>query len=203
LQFFTGYCHQSLGEWHEAMASELEEAIKLYESARDVYAKTDQVRWARTQNNLGIAYSESPGGDRAGNLQKAIDAFQAALRVKTEKDFPFDWAETQNNLGIAYSELPGGDRSGNLQKAIDAYEAALRVRTEKDFPFDWAITQYNLGLLFAGQSTGDRIQNLEKAKSCFEAALRVWSEKGFPDDHRDASNHLAIIEQEIGKLEVK
>jgi tetratricopeptide (TPR) repeat protein len=99
--------------------------------------------------------------------------------------------------------LPGGDRSGNLQKAIDAYEAALRVRTEKDFPFDWAITQYNLGLLFAGQSTGDRIQNLEKAKSCFEAALRVWSEKGFPDDHRDASNHLAIIEQEIGKLEVK
>jgi hypothetical protein len=62
--------------------------------------------WAETQNNLGKAYAELTTGDRTANLQKAIDLYEAALPVSTEKDFPVAWAETQNNLGIAYAELP-------------------------------------------------------------------------------------------------
>ena len=61
-----------------------------------------------TQNNLGIAYSDLPTGDRGENLRRAIACYEAALRVYTEADFPSDWAVTQNNLGIAYSEPPDG-----------------------------------------------------------------------------------------------
>ena len=100
-----------------------------------------------TQNNLGTAYSDLPGGDREANLRQAIACYEAALRVRTEADFPQDWAMTQNNLGNAYADLPGGDRAANLRQAIACYEAALRVYTEADFPQDWAMTQNNLGLL--------------------------------------------------------
>ena len=55
-----------------------------------------------TQNNLGTAYSDLPTGDRGENLRRAIDCYEAALRVYTESDFPSDWATTQNNLGNAY-----------------------------------------------------------------------------------------------------
>ena len=94
-----------------------------------------------------------PIGDRAPNLQKAVEAYQAALRVYTEKDFPYGWAKTQTNLGNVYYGLPIGDRAANLQKAIDAYQAALRVYTEKDFPTDWAWSQTALGTAYAGLST--------------------------------------------------
>jgi tetratricopeptide (TPR) repeat protein len=153
------------------MAAKLQEAIGHFEKAAEAYKGTDQKNWVRTQNNLGAACSALPTGDRAANLQKAIDAFQAAPRVTTEKDFPIAWATTQNNLGIAYSELPTGDRAANLQKAIDAFQAALRVTTEKDFPADWAETQKNLGETYTVIPGGNRPENLKSVKAYFEAAL--------------------------------
>lgn len=42
--------------------------------------------WARTQNNLGIAYRNLPTGDRSENLAKAIACYEAASRVWTEHD---------------------------------------------------------------------------------------------------------------------
>ena len=32
------------------------------------------------------------------NLRRAIDCYQAALRVYTEADFPEEWRETRDNL---------------------------------------------------------------------------------------------------------
>jgi len=32
-------------------------------------------------------------GDRVENSKEAVNAYQAALRVRTEKDYPLDWAE--------------------------------------------------------------------------------------------------------------
>jgi len=73
---------------------------------------------ASCQNNLGATYWQLPTGDRGENLKKAIACYEAALRDRTEKDFPVDRANTQNNLGVAYWNLPTGDRGENLKKAI-------------------------------------------------------------------------------------
>jgi tetratricopeptide (TPR) repeat protein len=121
---------------------------------------------------LGGAYADMPAGDRADNFQKAIDAYQAALRV-TEKDFPAEWAMTQTNLGNEYLGFRTGDRAASLQRAIDAYQAALRVRTEKDFPAEWAWTQNSLGAAYSDLPTGDRAANFQKAIDAYQAALRV------------------------------
>jgi tetratricopeptide (TPR) repeat protein len=190
LQFFTAVCDLSLAAGQRNIGANCQEAIELFAKAAKVYEATDKGKWAKTQNNLGIAYSELPTGDRAENMKKAIAAHEAALGVFTQKDFPTDWATAQNNLGSAYWALPTGDRAENLKKAIAAYEAALRVYTEKDFPTDWAKTQNNLGIAYSDLPTGDRAENLKKAIAAYEAALRVCTEKDFPTDWAMAQNNL-------------
>lgn len=44
--------------------------------------------WAMTENNLVTAWSALPTGDRAANLEKATTSCEAALRLRTEADFP-------------------------------------------------------------------------------------------------------------------
>jgi tetratricopeptide (TPR) repeat protein len=193
LQFLTAFCDHSLASGQKNMSANLQEAIGLYEKAAKVYAGQEQQsekKWASTQSNLGNAYVDLPTGDRAANLQKAIAAFEAALRVSTEKDFPAVWAGIQNNLGNAYVELPTGDRAANLQKAIAAFEAAQRVSTEKDFPARWATAQNNLGTAYSQLPTGNRAANLQKGIAAFEAALRVSTEKDFPADWAEIQCNL-------------
>ena len=169
------------------------ECLQVAESARAAAERLgDKTALASSQNNLGIAYSDLPVGDRADNLRKAIACYKAALRVRTERAFPVQWAMTQNNLGAAYGELPKRDGADNLQKAINCFEAALRVRTERDFPLDWAITQINLGVAYANLQTGDRADNLQKAITCYQAALRVYTERDFPLQWAGPQNNLGI-----------
>ena len=144
-------------------------------------ALKDGLLVAGCQNNLGLAYAELPTGDRGANLQRAIECFEAALRVYTERDFPVQWAATQNNLGIAYRNLLTGDRGANLQRAIGCFEAALRVYTERDFPVDWATAQNNLGVAYGDLPTGDRGENLQRAIGCYEAALRGYKAAGLTE----------------------
>ena len=81
-------------------------------------------------------------------LEKAIEAYQAALEVFTRERLPLDWARTQNNLGSAFLSL--GERqpmAGWFEKAIQAYSAALQVLSRKEAPLDWAAAQSNLGFV--------------------------------------------------------
>lgn len=73
---------------------------------------------------LGLAYAQWAGGDRAENMERAIEAFRQALADVAERNDV--WTERQNNLGTAYLDRVRGDRADNLEKAIAAYEAAHR-----------------------------------------------------------------------------
>src|SRR5438874_1489018 len=69
--------------------------------------------WATTLHNLGAAYVDWPGGERAENLELAIAAYRDALRVRTRRALPSAWAATMNNLGVAYTERVRGERAEN------------------------------------------------------------------------------------------
>src|SRR5438552_2633368 len=98
-----------------AGVAQLRHVIQIYKAGLEVITESEiPIQWATIQNNLGVAYTELPHGDRTDNLQRAIACFQAALRVRTENDFPVDWMMTQISLGNAYRELPCGDRADNL-----------------------------------------------------------------------------------------
>ncbi len=84
-------------------ANNLEIAITGYQTLLEVYTREAFPEdWARTQNNLGNAYSDRIRGKRADNLELAITALNQSLEVYTREAFPEDWARTQNNLGNAY-----------------------------------------------------------------------------------------------------
>jgi tetratricopeptide (TPR) repeat protein len=85
-----------------------------------------------TQDNLGTALATI--GKRASDtsrLEEAIDAYRAALEVRTRELVPLAWALTQNNLGTALARL--GECAYNtsrLEEAVKAYRAALEVFRE-------------------------------------------------------------------------
>jgi tetratricopeptide (TPR) repeat protein len=98
-----------------------------------------------TQNNLATAYSDRLTGDKAANLEAAIECYKLALEVRTREDFREKWATTQNNLAIAYSDRLTGDKAANLEAAIECYKLALEVRTPINFPTDCLQTARNWG----------------------------------------------------------
>jgi hypothetical protein len=153
--------------------------------------------WAATQNNLGLAYSNLPGGDRDANLRAAISCYERALHVHTREAFPVDWAMTQNNLGNAYSNLPGGDRDANLHTAISCYKQALHVLTREAFPAEWATTQNNLGAAYSDLPGGDRDANLHAAIFCYEQALLVYTCEAFPAEWAATQNNLGVAYSDL------
>ncbi|MEG4631732.1 CHAT domain-containing protein [Microcoleus sp. AR_TQ3_B6] len=148
-------------------------------------------KFAQTQNNLAVAYSNRINGSRAENLERAIEFCQAALTVRTLEDFPEYWAGTQNNLAKAYRNRINGSRAENLERAIEFYQAALTVRTLEDFPEDWATTQNNLANAYGNRINGSRAENLERAIEFFQAALTVRTLEDFREDWAMTQNNLA------------
>ena len=131
---------------HGNMAENNNRAIAIHEGTLAVVVpgSTD---WAMAQNNLGNAWQNMPTGDRGENLQRAIEAYEAALTVRTKVAHPVAWAMTQNNLAVALAaiaELDGQDRCGLLRRAIAAGKGALTIRTAKAMPHDHASTSRNL-----------------------------------------------------------
>ncbi|MCL1470440.1 CHAT domain-containing protein, partial [Argonema antarcticum] len=114
-------------------------------------------------------------GERAENIEKAIEFYTAALTVRTRDAFPENWARTQNNLANAYSDRIRGERAENIEKAIRCYREALEVRTPSAFPLDCLDTGRNLGnLAFELQDWNNAIYGYENAISAVEQS-REWA----------------------------
>ena len=95
--------------------------------------------WAALQGELSNSLAQSLSGDRAENIEQAIDAYQQALQVMTRQAMPVEWAQTMINLAMAYYYRIRGDRAENIEQAIDAYQQALQVMTRQAMPVEWAL----------------------------------------------------------------
>ena len=74
-----------------------------------------------------------------------MQAYRAALEVRTRKRVPPDWASTQTNLGSALAAL--GERetgTERFEQAVHAHRSALVVFTVEDLPQYHKIAQDNL-----------------------------------------------------------
>ncbi len=156
------------------------------------YEKFPQ-EWARTQTNLGTAYLFRIRGERAENLEQAINLYKAALTVRNREEFREQWAGIQMNLGTSYRHRILGKREDNLETAIQCYQAALQVRTREDFPFEWAEAKNNLATAYADRILGEKADNLEKMIACYQAALQVYTRTDFPEDWANTQNNLGNV----------
>jgi transcriptional regulator with XRE-family HTH domain len=118
----------------------------------DLPQATDPALWAGLQNSLAISLrnqgSRTEGEAGAALLGQAVDAYRAALEVRTRADHPVHWAQTTQNLAIALSEqgnrTEGAAGAALLGQAVNACRAALKVYTRADHPLYWATTTQNL-----------------------------------------------------------
>jgi tetratricopeptide (TPR) repeat protein len=148
-----------------------------------------------TQHNLGNAYGNRILGERAENLEAAIQCYSTALEVLTRAALPQYWANTQINLGNAYLDSIWGERAENLEAGIGCYLAALEIFTCEAFPYDWATIQNNLGIAYGNRIRGERAKNLEAAIRYFLAALQVRTRQAFPQDHIATQFNLGLAYQ--------
>jgi len=155
--------------------------------------------WATTKNNLGNALSTLGERGDDGALQKAINAYEDALKEWTRDKVPLQWAATKNNLGAALSTLGERGDDAALQKAINAYEDALKERTRDKVPLDWAMTKNNLGNALSTLGRRGDDAALEKAINAYEDALKEWTRDKVPLDWAMTKNNLGAALQTLGE----
>jgi tetratricopeptide (TPR) repeat protein len=143
--------------------------------------------------DAAVELSRFPFASRAENLHGAIEAFRAALKVRTREEFPESWALAQSNLGSALTQVPTGNRAENLRQAIEAFRAVLMVYTAEEFPQRWAATQVNIGTALADLPIGDRTENLRQATDAFRYALSVYTYADYPENWAAVQNHLGGV----------
>lgn len=142
---------------------------------------------------MALAYTDRIRGERADNLERAIDAVTQALQVRTCDAHPADWAATQNNLANAYLHRIRGERADNLERAIMSYKKALHVYTRDAFPEQWAATQNNLALAYFYRIRGKKAENLGRSIEAYQLALQARTPDAFPKDCRDTAQNLAFL----------
>ncbi len=49
--------------------------------------------------NLATAYSDRIRGDKAANIERAIEGYEQALQVRTRQAMPVEWATTHDEPG--------------------------------------------------------------------------------------------------------
>jgi tetratricopeptide (TPR) repeat protein len=114
---------------------------------------------------LGNAYCDRILGDWVKNREKAIEAFQKALKVYTLEKFPQEWASIQNSLATIYSDLDVIDEA-NTELAIFCCQKALQVYTREKFSAEWVMVITNLDAAYRERKQGERIENLKIAIIC-------------------------------------
>ena len=142
--------------------------------------------------NLGLTYFRRIRGERADNIEQAIEVYERILKVLSQQKMPIEWANTMTNLGIAYKERIREERADNIEKAIDVYEQVLMVRTRQALPIDWANTIVNLANAYFNRVQGERSENIEKAIENYEKALTVVTHQRMPIEQAQILNNLAI-----------
>lgn len=195
-------------------------AVAAFQEAIGIFkAEKNPIEHAQAQNGLGMSLLRLaemgwtakglPGrkGEevRTEDLNRAIQAFEAAAQLYAVEGRAQERAQTENNLGDAHLLLSGLRLSGGdpdaakaaaeeLKRAIEAYEVALKFRTAEDHPEDRAETQTSLGrawMALAELEEGEvREAHLEKAIINFKAALEVLNIDSNPLERAKAQTLL-------------
>lgn len=174
------------------LRSDMPRRINLCEQALEMVDRiVEPELWAKLQRVLATSLTQSPQGERAENVERAIGHYEHALAVFTRDASPEDWAMTQHNLALAYRNRIRGERAENIDCAIGHYEQALSVFAREAFPEEWAATQNSLAVAYRYRIRGEKTENIEQAIWHYEQALAVYTRAAFPENWAMTQNNLA------------
>lgn len=190
----------------EEGAKLITEAVEAHRQALKVYTPEDHPqKWAMIQDRLGNALSFLGGRLNAFNrsgttLQvQAVEAYKAALTVRTKDTMPQDWAATQTNLGLALTwqgvQTSGDQAAPRLAEAAQAHRQALTVFTPETEPHNWAAAQHNLGWALTSHAAlvdgEERARLLGEAVEAYRQALIIRTRKELPTEWAQTHSNLS------------
>lgn len=159
----------------------LEESLSLCRSAQN------SEEWVYTQVAIGTLWLEMPTyagwqDVSVGEMiqpERAIDAFEMALKEFKREANPIMWACVQNNMGNALALLTETGVSCTNESLAHYQNALLEIRRENR-PLFWAGIQHNLGNRWAQRLDGDRKANIFIAVTHYMMALQVRGKEDAP-----------------------
>jgi tetratricopeptide (TPR) repeat protein len=188
----------SLGDAELAEAqgdADLRRALGRYERAAGLFERFGTpADLAAVHLSQGGAW-QGLGGDTRGNLTRAIDCYQRALRTFTLAAYPDEYALLHNNLATAYLQMPpSGEREREIMRqaiAVQSLQEALKVYTLEEQPHEYAMVQNNLGNVLQYLPSGDPVEKLDRAIGAYHEALRVRSRPRAPLEYATTLSNLA------------
>lgn len=171
-------------------ASQLHDAVKLYQRALREVPPAATLLKARIQARMGTAFAALPDGG-AKALEEACACFEAAQRVLGEQGMPEELAETELNLGLALQSLASQGRR-RVQDAIRCYHRALRVFKRETHPREFAILHNNLAIAYLSIPATDERAKMREALAVqsFEEVLKVVNLIDHPSEYAMVQNNL-------------
>lgn len=156
----------------DAKNSPQERAIALYREALAAFTETEFPDcWGGFMGELGHTLSIYRSGDRAKNVEEAIEACSESARSYSAHGNWDGYATTMASMCNAYLERVVGERADNIERAIQACTESLRVRKENQDPS--AVTlALQLAEAYMLRLEGDRSDNVEHALSLLTPLLK-------------------------------
>ncbi len=148
---------------------------------------------AELQRLTGDVLAVIHKGDRAENIEKAIEYYERSLKVFNRNDFPYCWAVLQINLAYANKIRIHGKKRENIERAIHHNRLALEVFRKRVFVHAWAFSQNQRAMIHAQSFHGDTNQNLEMAIVHNNLALEVITYEEFPLDWAYIQGNLGVL----------
>ena len=170
--------------------SDMPRRVELYRAALALVDRDTQPElWAELQNAVSFSLVENPLGDRAENLEEAIEQYQQALQVLESGSK--EWAESCNNLAVLYDHRIKGERAENIELTINYYQQAQKVWTREAFPSEWATSMNDLAVAYNNRIKGERAENIERVIDYYQQALQILTHQTFPYEWALSCNNLA------------
>jgi len=145
-------------------SAQTELAIAVY---RRVLAELSPINhledWAKTMNNLAMAYRHRAIGKRATNLEQAIALYQQVLPLSEANGLTHLRCVTLTGLAASYRELQVEQPADHLEQAIDYYRQALAILPCSALPVAHAFVKNQLAAAYSDRRVGDRLDNVETA----------------------------------------
>jgi len=204
----------------------LNKAILAYESALKFRTETDYPEeHAETQSKLGQAYAtlalftnhtKEEDKNKKALLDKATNAYGAALKIWNLESRPQQYALIEKKLGDAYRTS-----TETLNDAVSAYEESLKVWSLESLPEKYAEAQSSLGQTYAlladsGPETGGAGEvgktgllsiesptttELNRAIAAYNEALKVWTLETQPEKYAETQNNLGVAYRKLSERE--
>jgi tetratricopeptide (TPR) repeat protein len=181
-----------------------EHATVAYSLAIEIFAQYGALaQRAIALTNLGRAFQTRALGDRATNLERAIECHRAALDLVDRRTNSLEWSQASSNLGSALRVRLLGERAENIEAAIVAIQDALAVLEHLDRPLDHAQALKHLGAAYAKRVEGEPQENLRLALAAYEQAL-AERERIYGHSHPRVAAvlySLAKVQRRLGNLD--